>query len=57
MSISELHSELENFDDLLHPFIMLIDFANELESGTFVKGKDRWTFDPNFLSLTLHYKR
>ena len=57
MSMSELHGELEQFDELLHPFIMLIDFVQGLAPGHFEKGKNRWTYNPNFLSLTIHYKR
>ncbi len=57
MSISDLHSELENFPELFDSFIVLIDFISDLEPGHFVKSETQWTYDPNFLALTFHYKR
>lgn len=57
MSISDLHSELENFPELFDSFIVLIDFVRDLEPGHFVKSESQWTYDPNFLAFTFHYKR
>ena len=57
MSISNLHSELENFPELFDAFIVLLDFVRDLEPGHFVKSESQWTYDPNFLAFTLHYKR